>query len=790
MSVFERKGFLLWGAILIVTCGISGWIGPQVRFSPLDLAHELLFPPPVEGQRPPGALPLESSRVLVVDVSVDPREGFPIADRGTLAKVIDKLTELEAWSIGVDVLFENRRDPASDQALERAIRSSGRVVLATRYESSTLSEIQPIWSSLARSLGIANIIVDKDGYCRMVQHYYHQTGIHTRFSLSLETCRVLLSGPGASLPPVAVDAHELTFQGVNGERVRVPFDERGMSLIQYQGPAVTVPQIHWTDLLRLDRKRLDLSRRAVFVGDARLRTGDARLTPFHRGALSQIAGVEIHAHNLLGMITGPCRYTAGSSTIWGTTVVGVLIGAVLARSFSLPWVILGVPLVISVGFVAACVTFIQFGLFVNPVPFSLAVGISAAGTVVCLLKWLIPAGAIELPRTARRKLDQALDLLRREQPAQAVDCLQSIVHPDAAPAHPTIRWAMAKAFLASGQIPLALSQVKDLPMGGLPLDWIYDLAGSLEEAGALAEAEEAFRQILVRKLSYRDSAARAKTLAARDPRVPDGLIRALVHRYREVTFLAEGGMGKVYRAHDRVRNEHVAIKVPDPTLLAQADVKRRFLREIQLLSRLSHPHIVKLLDVGREELLYYSMELVSGRSLKVLVQSEGQLSVDRTMKLLLPIAEALAASHREGVIHRDVKPENILVDLDDFPRLTDFGLAFIEDQTRVTRTGINVGTPAFMAPELLTGLDPTPSADIFSLGVVFYEALTGALPFGANPVLGRLMNEFVPLRVRAPKVSATLDRLITICLDKDPERRPQNGTDLVNRLVEIRTPGS
>ena len=208
--------------------------------------------------------------------------------------------------------------------------------------------------------------------------------------------------------------------------------------------------------------------------------------------------------------------------------------------------------------------------------------------------------------------------------------------------------------------------------------------------------------------------------------------------------IGRGGMSVVYRARDRRLNRPVAIKVLPPELAHDPAIRTRFTREAQMSAQLSHAHIVPIYDVGElEGLAYFVMALVTGGNLATLLTSEPRQPLDEVRRLLSEIADALAYAHLRGVIHRDIKPDNILLDESNGRAIvTDFGIArAIEVSTRLTVTGIAVGTPAYMSPEQAVGdREIDGRSDIYSLGVIGYQMLTGRLPFRAGNSMALLLN--------------------------------------------------
>lgn len=246
-------------------------------------------------------------------------------------------------------------------------------------------------------------------------------------------------------------------------------------------------------------------------------------------------------------------------------------------------------------------------------------------------------------------------------------------------------------------------------------------------------------------------------------------------RYALISLLGRGGMGEVWRAHDTVTDRMVAIK----TVLAQYSddpkFQKRFLREAQTAARLNSPHVIPIYDYGEiEGRLYVSMRLIDGRDLQA-VLAEGPLRADRAVRIIEQVAKALHAAHEIGLVHRDVKPSNVLLDKDDFAYLIDFGIARATDDTRLTGTGNAIGTFQYMAPERMTDNTDDPRADIYALTCVLYECLTGRPPFAgstsANLMYAHMHTPPPQPSTTQPDVPATLDAVIATGMAKEPDHR-------------------
>ena len=274
------------------------------------------------------------------------------------------------------------------------------------------------------------------------------------------------------------------------------------------------------------------------------------------------------------------------------------------------------------------------------------------------------------------------------------------------------------------------------------------------------------------------------------------LTSALADRYRVERELGAGGMATVYLAEDLKHNRKVAIKVLREDLAASVGAAR-FLREIAIAAQLQHPNILSLLDSGEADgLLYYVMPYVEGPSLRNRLESSGELPVAEAIRLLVEITDGLAYAHGKGVIHRDIKPDNVMLS-GRHALITDFGVAravsSAGSEHTVTSLGVALGTPAYMAPEQATA-DPTVDhrADIYSLGILAYELLTGRPPFTAvtpQQVLAKQVTETPdPVTRHRPGISLELDAVVMRCLAKRPADRYQSASEVLDALEPLATP--
>jgi eukaryotic-like serine/threonine-protein kinase len=268
------------------------------------------------------------------------------------------------------------------------------------------------------------------------------------------------------------------------------------------------------------------------------------------------------------------------------------------------------------------------------------------------------------------------------------------------------------------------------------------------------------------------------------------MLKKKISHYEITDILGEGGMGVVYKAIDVETERTVALKVLSRRSLADDEVRRRFMREANAGANLDHPGIVKIYDFGEEEGEHYlSMEYVEGQTLRHLVK-DTPLPPEQAVDICIAVAKALAAAHKAGVIHRDIKNENIMLTPAGDVKVMDFGLAKLQNASLLTQEGGLLGTVAYMSPQQAAGETVDHRSDIFSLGVVLYELLTGRLPFGADyemAVIYSILNED-PISVKDlnPVLPEALDQVVVKALRKEPNNRYQSGDEFATDLKKIK----
>ncbi len=261
-------------------------------------------------------------------------------------------------------------------------------------------------------------------------------------------------------------------------------------------------------------------------------------------------------------------------------------------------------------------------------------------------------------------------------------------------------------------------------------------------------------------------------------------------RYQLQEPTGRDGMATIYRGRDLRTNRVVAIKVLRDIYSTDASFVARFQREVMAQSHLQHPNIVQVYDYGYTDGKYYIvMELVEGTDLRRYLRGRGILDIDTAVSIAHDVALGLGAAHRRGVVHRSVKPQNILMGRDGSIKLTNFGISFVMDAERLTDTGTILGAVQYYAPEQAQGEIVSPAADAYSLGIVIYEMLTSRPSFdGDSPVavaMQHIHDQPVPPRQLNPTIPPVLEEIILRCLEKVPEMRFRDGNQLARALETL-----
>jgi len=262
------------------------------------------------------------------------------------------------------------------------------------------------------------------------------------------------------------------------------------------------------------------------------------------------------------------------------------------------------------------------------------------------------------------------------------------------------------------------------------------------------------------------------------------------NRYQVVEELGKGGMGKVYRVLDQKLNEEVALKLIKPEIALDKKTVERFSHELKVARKIVHKNIARMFDLNEEKGTHYiTMEYVRGEDLKRLIRKIGQFSAGKAVSIAKQVCEGLVEAHRLGIIHRDLKPQNIMVDEEGNVRIMDFGIARSLKEKGITGAGVLVGTPEYMSPEQVEGKEVDERSDIYSLGIVIYEMVTGRAPFEGDTPLSVALKQKTETPPHPKKFNSqlpeALDSLILRCLEKDKAKRYQSAEDVLSDLNKI-----
>jgi serine/threonine-protein kinase len=369
---------------------------------------------------------------------------------------------------------------------------------------------------------------------------------------------------------------------------------------------------------------------------------------------------------------------------------------------------------------------------------------------------------------------------------------------------------MGLALQGQGQLDAAFDRFRRVPMGDAVMGNLYSLALDFERKRQFNKAEAVYQHMATFDKDYKDLQAklnRAKNLSETvmlggSGAHPGGTMlldggaveKPMLGRYQVDKELGKGAMGVVYLGKDPKIGRVVAIKT---MALSQefsgdelVDARERFFREAETAGRLQHQNIVTIFDAGEEhDLAYIAMEFLKGKDLLDCCKDGNLLPVPRVLSIVARVAEALAYAHRQNVVHRDIKPANIMYEADsDTVKVTDFGIARITDSSK-TKTGLVLGTPSFMSPEQLAGKKVDGRSDLYSLGVMLFQMLTGVLPFRGESMaelMYKIANEEAPdLRVVRSELPQSLADIVALALSKRPETRYQDGEQFAADLRAV-----
>src|SRR6266446_1992969 len=268
-----------------------------------------------------------------------------------------------------------------------------------------------------------------------------------------------------------------------------------------------------------------------------------------------------------------------------------------------------------------------------------------------------------------------------------------------------------------------------------------------------------------------------------------GFISMLDDRYLLTDRIGAGGYSEVWHGHDQILDRPVAVKLLHAGFVADDETLHRFHAEARHAGQLSHQNVARIYDYGGsvpEHPPYLVMELVDGESLDEVLDREGAIGAARTLDMIEQAAAGLQAAHQAGLIHRDVKPANLLLSKSGTVKITDFGISQVAGSVSLTRTGVIVGSPGYLAPERAFGAQATVASDLYALGVVAYECLSGTRPFTGTVLEVAIAHRELPFPPLPPAVPPALARLVSELTAKDPEARPVSAAEVASRAADLR----
>ncbi|MBI4369749.1 MAG: CHASE2 domain-containing protein [Elusimicrobia bacterium] len=689
---------------------------------------------------------------------------------------LDNDTKLEAAistasNVIVPLFFitgtEGKPEPPSDAMLKSAIVTQQALSgPGTPQESFLLQSAQAIFPlerflTGAQGIGHVNIEPDSDGSMRRetVSIGYAE---HTFASFAVQLVRHYL---GLASEDVLLDPGRSLMLGSTA----VLLDGRNSFALTFNKPFDAFQTYSFFDVLNGKISSEAFKDKIIIVGPTAAGIGNSYVTPVG----PNLPGVEVVANTVDNLIqkrflTRPDWAVAAE--LAALALFGLFISFLLPRLKALPGALVSLT-ALSVMLAAGVILFVNYGQWLKVIYPSFVL---TAGYVIVISKRFL---------TTERKKEHI--------EGESIETNKML----------------GLSFQGQGMLDLAFEKFRKCPVDESMKELLYNLGLDFERKRQFNKAAAVYEHIAKVDAKYKDVPQKMDTLK----KISEGAIiggpaarksegtmvlegssaKPTLGRYELVKELGKGAMGIVYLGRDPKINRQVAIKTmrfeDDVNAAAMKEIKERFFREAESAGNLSHPNILKIYDAGEEQdICYIAMELLEGEDLKKYTEKSALLPIKKVVELTASAAEALDYAHQQGVVHRDIKPANLMILKDRTLRLTDFGIARITASSR-TATGTVLGTPSYMSPEQIAGKKVDGRSDLFSLGVMLFELLTGEKPWKGGDSIGSILFQIAndphpdPQKIRS-EIPEALSNIIARALAKKPEERYQRGGDMAKDL--------
>jgi serine/threonine-protein kinase len=617
-----------------------------------------------------------------------------------------------------------------------------------RVQASRITEPYHDLSTKAGALGHINLIGDNDGIVRNMPLFVsYQERAFLSFAL-----QVARKYSGGRLKEIKIGG-----DGIVLKHLQIPTEKKHRMLIDYSGQKANIQQISFVDVIN---GKVDLNtfrKKVVLLGV----TAEGLSQHFNTPTKSNVSGIEIEAAAVENIING--KFISRPSWIFFLEILALLYFGFFLL-FVIPRVtprigamILGIFLLTWIG--ASVFLFVSNGIWLK--------------VLAPIILSIIGFALANRQRHMAEKQDENVELNK----------------------------SLGLALQGQGMLDMAFEKFLKCPVKDKAVQkLLYNLGLDFERKRMTNKALSVYRHIM-KAGSFKDVNERIKKLISLDNTLAmtgaaakketslllqNAATKPTLGRYEILQELGQGAMGIVYLGKDPSINREVAIKTITYADIAEdelSDVKERFFREAEAAGKLSHPNIVTIYDMGEDhDMAYIAMELLKGKELTHYCQKGNLLPLKRVLKMVSSVAEALGYAHSQEVVHRDIKPANIILLDDDQVKVADFGIARVISSSK-TQTGVIFGTPRYMSPEQVAGKKVDGRSDLFSLGVVFYELLTGDRPFKGDSMTSLLYavsnTEYVPLDEIAPKIPACCVEIVERLLAKGISKRYQTASQVI-----------